>query len=245
MRFVKIRARFLQIKLVSKPQTPNVTHSFWDLNFFMSSSIKFCMKHIFRVIWQSYECLFSENCKKKNCSRKIQIGGILGIYFSGKPPEISRFVTSPLIPKKTSFHPWKFCKNVWHPWKFKVKNQEPWKFKMSFSILNTPGNYTPFLVVPKISACSFFNIPGNSMYATPLIPATPPPFFPVLIFLGDSPIFFLILAPFQVCKFPLSLVWKNTFLEHYNTRVQSTTQYLWPKIKKWAHSEVLSIRCTY
>ena len=59
---------------------------------------------------------------------------------------------------------------------------------MSFSILNTPGNYTPFLIDPKISACSFFNIPRNSMYATPPIPATPPAsFLPCFDFSGGQP----------------------------------------------------------
>ena len=53
-------------KLVFRPQTSNV-RALRSGIFVMSSSIKFCIRSCLQILghfWQSYKCLFPENCKK-------------------------------------------------------------------------------------------------------------------------------------------------------------------------------------
>ena len=68
--------------------------------------------------------------------------------FLKKPPGIFRFVTLALeIPKKKSFHPWKFCKIVWHPLKVsRSKNMTHGHGNSHDFFINTPGNSTSFLI---------------------------------------------------------------------------------------------------
>ena len=75
--------------------------------------------------------------------------GRLRIYFSAPFLGIFRFVTLPLeISDKTSYHTWKFCRDVCDtPWRF--LSQKPRPMEIPHFFLITTRNSTTFLIDPQ------------------------------------------------------------------------------------------------
>ena len=84
---------------------------------------------------------------------------------------IFRFVTLPLkIPEKPSFHQ-KFCKIVLHPLEIPVSKTKI-HMEIAHDLLTLLEIPLLSKLTPKISTCSFFNTPGNSISSTaPSLPS--------------------------------------------------------------------------
>ena len=131
---------------------------------------------------ESYLSIVSKHLNfRMGYSRKKTNRGCLRYTFL-KPPPPLEFLNLLLYPQKfrrkqafTHGYSAKLCDTNW---KFQVQKLRPMEIPHEF-FLNTTGNSTSFLIDPRISTCSFFNSPGNSMSSTPT---------PFLDFFWNSPI---------------------------------------------------------